>query len=312
MKKRKRAVIAGGAGFIGANLCEILSEDGWHIAVIDDLSTGINRDEVRSMCDVFLEKDITQLDKHEARFIFQGADVVYNLVGRTWHGKSMTDPSGDARANIVAPLAVLEWAWIFGNHVVYTGTRGQYGRAAALPVREDAAKHPIDINGISKQAAEDAHLLFARHHDVRVTCLRLPNIFGPRHQTETPDGVVNWFITQAIKGEPLKVYGGMRDILCVCEVSSALVRCAERPECYGRAFNVGGRGMRLIEYARLVAAAAPTEVIETHPPSGCLEVGDFLCDASAFRQACGWELSSADVKDLVADTVKWYKEKNND
>jgi UDP-glucose 4-epimerase len=311
---RKRAVVAGGAGFIGANLCEALAEDGWHIAVIDDCSTGVNEKEARELSHVFLKKDAAALERYEAEFLFREADAVFNLIGRTWHGRSMTDPAGDAHANITAPLAVLGWAREFcpEAHVIYTGTRGQYGRILRNPVGEDHPMIPLDVNGANKLAAEEAHLLFGRHHGMKVTALRLPNIFGPRHQTETPDGVVNWFITQALKGEEITVYGGIRDILCVCEVSNALTRCVNIPACWGKAFNIGGRGMRLAEYARLVAAAAPTEVAEIVHPDTSLEIGDYVADASAFRKACGWELSAADVKDLVADAVGWYRERLDD
>jgi nucleoside-diphosphate-sugar epimerase len=307
----RKALVTGGAGFVGANLCEALAEDGWHIGVVDDCSTAVNEGEVRSLSHVFLKKDVAALEPYEAEFMFRGADVVYNLVGRTWHGRSMTDPAGDAHANVTAPLAALGWAREFcpDAHVIYTGTRGQYGRILENPVKEDHPMVPLDINGINKKASEEAHMLFGTQHGMKVTSLRLPNIFGPRHQTETPDGVVNWFILQALKQEDITVYGGVRDILCVCEVVNALMRCVDRPECIGRSFNVGGRGMKLFDYAKAVAVSAPTNVREVAHPDTSLEVGDYTADATAFRNACGWELSASTLGELVAETVEWYRER---
>ena len=309
----KRAVITGGAGFVGANLCEALAEDGWHISVVDDCSTAVNEDEVRSMSHVFLKKDLANLKRYEAQFIFSGADVVFNLVGRTWHGRSMRDPAGDAHANVTAPLAALNWTAGFcpDAHLIYTGTRGQYGRILGNPVKESHRQAPLDINGINKKAAEEAHFLFGERYEMNVTSLRLPNIVGPRHQTTLSDGVVNWFIVQALKKEDINVYGGLRDILCVCEVSNALIRCAQREKCFGKAFNVGGRGIQLLDYAKMVTASAPTIIREVSPPehSESLEVGDYVADATAFQNAAGWELSSSSVEELVAETVTWYRER---
>lgn len=304
-----RALVVGGAGFVGVELVEALARRGDDVFVIDDCSTGQNGGDARVAADTYWRDDITRLSDQEAASAFLGADVVFNLVGRTWHHGSFIHPIPDAKANLLAPLRVLELVRIHcpHAHVIYAGTRAQYGRIWVRPVVETHNMEPLDVSSVHKRAAEAQHFLFAKRFGMKVTSLRLPNIIGPRNRAEEPDGgVMNWFLSQAARGKKINAVVRERDVLHVSEVADAFLLAAGNKNCFGEAFNVGGRSIRLIDYARMVSRLLPTPVELLEEESG-VEVGDYLADAQKFRKATGWQLSSRPFEDLLAETAKWYR-----
>lgn len=306
-----KTLVIGGAGFVGVALTEALSENCCDVFVIDDCSTGQNGGDALAAADTYWRDDITKMSNDEAAPAFLGADVVFNLVGRTWHHGSFTHPVLDAKANLLAPLRVLELARIHcpQAHVIYAGTRAQYGRIRSRPVDESHPMDPLDVSSVHKRAAEAQHFLFAKRFGMKVTSLRLPNIVGPRNRAEEPDGgVMNWFLSQAARGKKIRAVVRERDVLHVSEVVDALLLAAGNKKCFSEAFNIGGRSIRLIDYARMVAAQLPAPVELLEEESG-VEVGDYLADAGKFREATGWALSPRPFDELLAETAKWYGER---
>ena len=157
-----RILVIGGAGFIGSNLCLSLLQDGHYVRVIDDASTGRNYREISKVVDKFDKYDI--VTNQTAGWQFEGMDVIYNLVGKTSHVDSMKKPLEDIKENIVAPVTVLEFARLNcpNAKIIFTGTRGQYGKIQYLPVDEKHPLIPVDVNGVSKNAAEEFHFLYNR------------------------------------------------------------------------------------------------------------------------------------------------------
>lgn len=304
-----KVLVIGGAGFIGSNLCLSLAEEGHNINVIDDLSTGTNYDEVVSIVDQFHAYDV--ISYKFAKQQFKNIDVIYNLVGNVSHINSMINPMSDLRANVVAPFAVLEMARKIcpNTRIVFTGTRGQYGKIQYLPVDENHPLVPVDVNGVSKNAIEQYNSLYVKQYNMNIVSLRLTNIFGPRHQTKTQDGVLNWFITQALRGEKISICGGDRDILFVDECVDALKKAASLDRsCAGEIYNIGGRKVSLEDYVKAVVKIVPTE-FELVKYENKLEIGDYLADASKFINASGWQLSSMSLEEMIQKTVEFYRGK---
>lgn len=304
-----KILVSGGAGFIGSNLCLSLLKDGHEVRVIDNLSTGKNCREIHGLVHDFNVIDLSK--DYINKKIFENIDLVFNLVGRTSHHGSMSNPALDVCSNTVAPLKILYWANKLcpNAKIIYTGTRGQYGRIQYLPVDELHPINPLDINGINKYAAEQHHVLYAKQYGADTVSLRLTNIFGPRHQTETPDGVLNWFITQAMRGEKISICGGDRDIVFVDECVDALKRAVRLDKSYsGQVFNIGGRKVSLKDYVETVVKVVPTEY-EIVEKENKLEIGDYLADASKFISATGWTLSDLSLEEMIRKTVDFYKGK---
>ena len=300
-----KILVAGGAGFIGSNLCLSLVEEGHQVTVIDDSSTGTNEEEISKVVYKYVDKDVL---KGGVEKLFKNKDIIYNLIGKTSHFSSMTNPLGDIKSNILAPFRVLDLAKNYCPEVkiVFTGTRGQYGKIQYLPVDENHPLIPLDVNGVSKNAIEQYNSLYVRQYNMNIVSLRLTNIFGPRHQTTTPDGVLNWFITQARRREKISICGGDRDILFVDECVDALKKAAALDKSYsGQIFNIGGRKVSLEDYVKTVVKVVPTEY-EMVKVENKIEIGDYLADCSKFIAATGWELSSLTLEEMINKIVEFY------
>ena len=302
-----KILVVGGVGFIGSNLCLSLIKDGHYVKVIDDASTGRNYREISKVVDKFDKYDI--VSSQIAGWQFEDMDVIYNLVGKTSHVNSMKKPLEDLRANVIAPFTVLELARLNcpNAKVIFTGTRGQYGKIQYLPVDENHSLISVDVNGISKNAAEEYHFLYSRQYGMDTVSLRLTNIFGPRHQMETPDGVLNWFIKQALYKEKISIYGGGRDILYVDDCVNALKAAISLDKKYsGQAFNIGsGVKTNLKDYIETLAKIIPIdyEIIEKE---NILEIGDYVADISKFSNATGWMPSMEPLEDQIKKTIEFY------
>jgi UDP-glucose 4-epimerase len=312
-----KVVVAGGAGFIGSNLCIALKGAGHEVLVVDDCSNGTNAVEIAGVADKFVCDDVC-CESDEIRNLFEGAEVVFNLVGRTSHAGSMSFPLEDAHDNLMAPLSVLEISRVVcpDAHVIYAGTRGQYGRIMWTPVYEDHPIRPVDVNGINKHAAEQHHMLYARYHGMKTSSLRLTNIFGHRHSMRPSEGVLNLFIRRAMEHQPLNVTvrGGQRDILHVDECVEALMSTMLRSPCFGEVFNVGGRPVSLLGFARAVALVVNGHmgnIVEVDPPEerAGLEIGDFEADCSKIREATGWRPQEKPLTQFIRETVEWYEQR---
>ena len=309
--KVNKILIIGGAGFIGSNLCLSLAKD-FDVWVIDNCKNNNykkNEEEInKPIGKKFLKENI--LNKNIDFFEwFNNSDVVFNLVGNTSHINSIKNPNVDIEDNILAPFKVLELSKEICPEakIIYTGTRGQYGKIKYLPVDENHPIDPVDVNGISKQAAEQYHILYSKLYNMDIISLRLTNIFGPRYQTKTPDGVLNWFITQALRGEKISICGGDRDILYIDECIDALVKTMNLDKSYsGNVFNIGGRKVSLKEYVEILSRVVKID-FEIMKKEYKLEIGDYLADYSKFNKATGWKPSNIELKEMITETVDFYK-----
>jgi nucleoside-diphosphate-sugar epimerase len=299
-----KIVVIGGAGFIGANLCEYYKDE--KLFVVDNLSTGNNVEIVEKYCYGFYKLDILEASDYMANVIFTNADVVFNLVGKTSHSASMTNPVDDAMANVCAPLKVLEMCKKYcpKAHIIYTGTRGQYGKTQYLPIDEKHPLEPLDINGANKLAAEKAHMLYASAYNMNITCLRLTNIFGKYHQDKTPDGVFNWFVYEALRGNKIKIYGADRDVIFVDELIDAFNKIINNPRCYGEIYNVGGRRLSFKRFANCLNSIIPTD-IEVLDKTSILDVGDVELDCSKLYLATKWLPSQKTLGEAIKEVVNW-------
>ena len=208
----KRAVITGGMGFIGSNLAIALTFLGADVTIADAMIPGyggnlFNIDPVKdfvrvNFCDI--------RDPNAMNYLVKGQDYVFHLAGQVDHVLSLTDPFPDIDMNIKGTAVVMEALKHHnpGARVIYTGTRGQYGPAASLPVSEDAPTYPKGLHEISNLTAEKIVQMYNDAHHIPGVLLRLTNIYGPRSQMQHPRyGVVNWFVRLALEDGMIKVFG---------------------------------------------------------------------------------------------------------
>jgi UDP-glucose 4-epimerase len=259
-----RYLVTGGAGFVGSHLSEALLEQGHHVTVIDDLSTG-------------RFENITHL-QHDSRFSFaidticneivmdrlaSECDVIVHLAAAVGVDLIIQDPLRTIETNILGTHAVLEAASRYRKKLLLASTSEVYGKSDEIPFREEADR----VLGATTKArwsyasskAVDEFLALAYHRQrgLPVVIFRLFNTVGPR-QTGRYGMVVPRFVAQALAGDRLTVYGDgsqSRCFLHVADAVAAIISLAESPQAEGEVFNIGSTDeVSILELARRVLA----------------------------------------------------------
>ena len=218
-----RAVVTGGAGFIGSNLVDALVERGDDVVVVDDLSSG--RREFVNPEAAFVEGDIR--DGIDA----SGAEVVFHLAAQADVQTSIRRPEHDATVNVVGTVRVLEAARAAGAQVVFSSTGGAIYGECDGPATEATPRRPVSPYGIAKLCAEQYLQGWNRIHGSRHVVLRFGNVFGPRQDSSLEGGVVSIFLERFARGDDTIVFGDglqTRDFVYVGDVVDALI--AAEPE----------------------------------------------------------------------------------
>ncbi len=228
-----RALVTGGAGFIGSHLVDALLDRGHSVTVVDHLdpAKAVNYESAAARGARLVRADVTDVPRMLDAFAEARPDVAYHLAAQIDVRRSVADPATDAHVNIGGTAALLEAASQAGvRRVLLASTAGVYGDPARLPVREDAPVVPLSPYGAGKAAAESYMAMFSRLHGVSTLSLRMSNVYGPRQSPEGEAGVVAIFCAAAGEGRPVTVYGDggqTRDFLFVADAVEAFIRAGE-------------------------------------------------------------------------------------
>jgi UDP-glucose 4-epimerase len=244
------------------------------------------------------------------------AEVIFNLAGQVSHVESMERPRFDLEINTASQLGFLEILHEAGSNavVVYTSTRQIFGHPRYLPVDEDHPVSPVDVNGISKSATEQLHLLYGELYGIRASSVRLTNVYGPRQRLrDNLQGFLPIFVRRALSGEPITVFGDgaqERDCLYVDDVVECLLLTARSAEAPGEVFNVGNdERLSLRAIAEGVVAAAGTGSIESVPwpnDRDAIDIGSYYGDSSKAKRLLGWEPRTS-FADGITKTIDFYR-----
>ena len=201
-----KAVITGGAGFVGANLCRELARRGdVEIVVLDDLTTGL-RSNLDGL-DVHLRTG-SVLDSDAVAEACSGASSIIHLAAYPSVSRSLADPLRSHEVNVTGTLRILEAARSTGAHVVLASSSSVYGHNPVLPKSEDLKCMPASPYAVSKLAAESYALSYRTCFGMECTAFRFFNIFGPLQQpNHAYAAVIPSFVWAALRGEPLTVFG---------------------------------------------------------------------------------------------------------
>jgi UDP-glucose 4-epimerase len=240
----RKAVITGGAGFIGSHLADALVAQGVAVVAVDNLANGsaenLAQAAASGLC-TLRRADITDFDA--IRPHFEGADTVFHLAGLADIVPSVENPRPYLRVNVDGTVNVLEAARHAGaQRLVYAASSSCYGIPDVFPTPETAELRPQYPYALSKRLAEDCVLHWGRVYGMQANSLRLFNVYGPRAQTRGAyGGVFKVFLPQLLAGRPLTIVGDgtqVRDFVHVHDVARAFVLAATSP-CHGEVFNVG-------------------------------------------------------------------------
>jgi UDP-glucose 4-epimerase len=292
-----KAMVTGGAGFIGSNLVDALLARGDEVAVIDDLSTGRRENLEGALARGATLHEVDVRDRVAVEGVAERSqpEVVFHLAAQIDVRKSIADPAFDAAVNIGGTANVLEAARAAGaRRVVFTSTGGAIygeGEGQELPLAEDAPLAPEAPYGQSKFAAEGYVALYDRLHGLSGISLRLGNVYGPRQDPLGEAGVIAIFCGRLRGGRRPTVYGDgrqTRDYIYVGDVVAAELAAADS-EAVG-ALNIGtGRETDVLELVRLLRELGETESFEPEfAPPRPGEVQRISIDPALARRELGW------------------------
>jgi UDP-glucose 4-epimerase len=287
----ERAVVTGGAGFIGSHVADRLLEAGTEVVVVDDLSTG-RRENVPAGAEL-READVRDAGAMRELLAVTRPDAVVHLAARASVTRSVADPEEDGAVNVGGTVALLEAAHRAGvARFVYVSTGGAlYGEADEIPTPEDAPIRPLSPYGTSKWAGEAYCDLYARLHGAGTLTLRLANVYGPRQDPHGEAGVIAIFCDRLRAGQRPTVFGDglqTRDYVYVGDVAGATVAALESTAT--GALNVGSGTeatvLDLVEALRALAGGSDFEPEYAPPRPG--EARRSCLDPARAAAALGW------------------------
>jgi UDP-glucose 4-epimerase len=290
-----RALVTGGAGFIGSNLVDALLERGDEVTVVDDISTGkrANLDQAIQNGAQLLELDIRDAEAVHAATERARPEAVFHLAAQIDVRKSVADPANDSRINVEGTVNVLRAAQAHGvRRFVNTSTGGAiYGEGQIIPAPEDHPVAPEAPYGLSKFCAEQYCELFTRLHGLSTVSLRYGNVYGPRQDPLGEAGVVAIFCGKLLEGERPTIFGDgrqTRDYVYVGDVVDANLKAAETQT--AGAVNIGrGAEVSVLDIVDALRAHSNGAFEPEHAPERPGEVRRIALDTSRARQELGWE-----------------------
>jgi UDP-glucose 4-epimerase len=313
-----RVLITGGAGFIGSHLCERLLERGDRVHILDDLTTG-SIDNIRHLkSEPGFEYSIdTAANVPLLAELVDSSDIVYHLAAAVGVELIVESPVRTIETNVHCTEMVLSQASKKKKPVMVASTSEVYGKSRDLPFREDgdltfgATDRARWAYACSKAIDEFLAIAHWRERRLPTVIVRLFNTVGPR-QTGRYGMVVPRFVTQALAGEPLTVYGDGRQQRCFCHVADAvqaLVDVMEDERAYGRVFNMGSQEeTTILDLAERVIAAADSNSEIAFVPydeaygEGFEDMERRIPDISRIGDLIGWR-PRRNLDEIIRDVI---------
>jgi UDP-glucose 4-epimerase len=309
-----RALVTGGAGFIGSILIDRLLAEGHEVDAIDDLSSGSLANLAEARTDRARRFTFHRMDIRSpatADYIVQRRpEVVFHLAGQSDPRVSMTKPAMDAEVNVIGSLHVLQGASSAGSRkVIFTSSGGAiYGPVDELPTKELHAQRPILPSGIAKKVVADYLHFYREVHGLDYTNLVLGHVYGPRQNPAAETGVVARFAGRMIARERPTIYGDgrqTRDLVFVDDIVDALVRSVDRAP--GLMINIGtGRETSVQELYDVLARLLQYKEPARHSPARPGDIGRSALDSSRAEIHLGWTAYTS-LESGLRQTIDWFR-----
>lgn len=307
----KKAVVTGGAGFIGSHLAETLVRQSYQVIVLDDLSTGKieNLKSLPQESVEFTQGSVTDLSLLQR--VFTDVDYVFHQAALPSVPRSVENPLSSHEVNVTGTLNVLWTAKEKGvRKVIYASSCSVYGDSPALPKREDMTPNPRSPYAVTKLAGEYYCRLFQEVYHLPTVCLRYFNVYGPR---QNPDAqyaaVIPAFISRVAQGSPPVIFGDgeqTRDFVFIEDVVSANILSAESNAT--GIFNIGqGNNISINRLAELIAGLMGKKIKPVHQAPRPGDVKHSLADitkARVFGYAPKYDLEQGLTKLLQSQSFK--------
>ncbi|RME57642.1 MAG: SDR family oxidoreductase [Candidatus Dadabacteria bacterium] len=307
-----KAVVTGGAGFIGSHLVEeLLYKEGWQVTVLDNFSSGAERNlaGVKGHPNlVVIKADISNFQ--DIAFYFKEADYVFHLAALADIVPSVKDPLLYHRSNVDGTAAVLEAARTSSRlkKFLYAASSSCYGIADILPTPETAPLNPRYPYALTKMVGESYVMHWGEVYQLPVISLRFFNVYGPRARTNGTYGAVfGVFLAQKLAGKPFTVVGDgtqKRDFIFVSDVVSALITAA-KSSVVQEIFNVGAGNPQSINY--LVELLGGKKVYIPKRPG---EPDCTYADISKIKRMLKWEpkISFKEGVKIMLENIDYWRD----
>ena len=303
----RRALVTGGAGFIGSHVVDRLLQNGMQVVVLDDLSVG-RRENVSPEAQLVVG-DVR--DPQAVAAATSGIDVVLHLAAKVSIRASVVGFYEDAETNLMGTLNVLRCCAAAGiKRLVYASSMAVYADAQEpVPLTESYPTVPLSPYGVAKLASERYAMLVAGRSGFQAVALRYFNTYGPR-QTFTPYvGVITIFIQHLLRGEPPTIFGDgeqCRDFVYVGDVAEATFR-AVASDVSGEAFNVGsGVGVSVNQVAALLCSRLSPDISPRHAPRQPGELRHSVADISKAQRLLGY-VPHVWLEEKLDEIIAWNR-----
>src|SRR4051794_24134021 len=290
-----KALVTGGAGFIGSNVVDALVARGDQVTVVDNLSTGrmTNLDGALERGAELVEADIRDAGAMRDVVTQAAPEAIFHLAAQIDVRHSVADPAFDARVNVEGTINMLAAAQAAGvRRFVNTSSGGAiYGEAQQIPAPESHPVAPEAPYGLSKFCAEQYCAIFERMHGLATVSLRYGNVYGPRQDPLGEAGVIAIFCGKVVDGGQPIVFGDglqTRDYVYVGDVVAANLAAADS-DATGP-FNIGtGVESTVLDIVEALAPLSDGAFEAQHQPERLGEVRHIALDTSRAREELGWE-----------------------
>jgi UDP-glucose 4-epimerase len=302
----KKILVTGGAGFIGSHIVDLLSDKGYEVVIIDNLSTG--KKENLNPKAKFIEADITNAEQINKIFADEKPDAVCHQAAQVSLRGSLKDPVFNANQNIIGSINLLNSA--VKNNVkkfVYAGSGGaRYGEPVEMPCKESHPIRPTSPYGITKHTVEHYLFMYKLLYGLDYTVVAYANVYGPRLDPLGECGVISIFMGKIKNGEKCRIFGDgkqTRDYVYVGDVANANLLALEKTTA-SNDFNIGtGVQLSLHDlFKKIVEVMGSGEAENIEEVPG--EIKPIYLDCSLAEKELGWKAEVSLVEGLKK-TAEW-------
>jgi UDP-glucuronate decarboxylase len=313
--KGKTALVTGGAGFLGSWMCEVLTSQKARVICLDNLSSGLKANIEQLLQNdnfQFMERDIT-----EPLYIKDRVDLVLHLASRASPFEFEHFPLEILRANTLGTVNALEIAREHKSVFLFASTSETYGNPSLVPTPESYygnvnAIGPRGCYDESKRCGEAYVVAYRKQYDLDIRIARIFNTYGPRIR---PDGIygraIPRFISQALEGEPITVFGDGKQTRSFCYVTDqieGLLRLALFEKARGQVINIGNdEEITVIDLAKMIKSITGSSSSITFGPLPQDDPQRRCPDITKAKQVLGWR-PKVKLEDGLKKTIKWLSE----
>ncbi|MGE0090530.1 MAG: GDP-mannose 4,6-dehydratase [Bacteroidales bacterium] len=306
-----KALVTGGAGFIGSNVVKLLLEKGWDVRILDNLSSGYKCN-LDGLNVEFVEGDVC--NPETAMNACKNRDVVFHLAASVGRQRSIDNPQLDSSINLIGTINILEG--MRKNNVpkiVYSSSAALFGELVTPTIDENHPQNADSPYGVSKLAAEKMILAYAGIYDITGVCLRYFNIYGVNQRFDLYGNVIPIFAKRIYSGEPITIYGDgeqTRDFLNVKDVARANYLGATTDKGTD-VYNMGsGSSITINKLAEIMKRISSMSNEIKYALERPADVKHCKADASKAKRILGFE-ASVGLEEGLKEYMTWFEKDNS-